>query len=32
MVDLMGWLHDIHHYDHQHLKVACNQMNARYST
>jgi hypothetical protein len=31
MVDLMEWLHDIHHYDHQHLKVASNHMNACYN-
>lgn len=27
----MEWLHDIHHYDHQHLKVVSNQMNACYN-
>jgi hypothetical protein len=31
MVDLMEWLHDIHNYDHQHLKVASNQMNTCYN-
>jgi hypothetical protein len=30
MMDIMDQLHDIHHYAHQHLKVASDRMKAHY--